>query len=190
MDDNIMKSVCDSTDRIVVNVTPGQYGLPTPCSEWNVQQLANHLLSTLLLGKALLTDTPPPVEAGPGQVPMEDLIGDDLIGAYRSGAAGLVAATTADAVNRMHTTPIGEMPGMGLAGFTALDVLVHGWDLAKATGQPTDLDPELAGQLLGFAQQAINDDMRTQRPLIGPEIEVPAGADATARLVAFMGREP
>src|SRR5262245_4322603 len=178
MDDNMMKSVCESTDRIVANVTPAQFGLPTPCSEWNVGQLSNHLLSTLILGTALLSDTRPAVAAGPGEVPAEDLIGNDLIGAYRSGVSGLVAATTVDAVSRTHTTPLGEMPGMGIAGFTALDILVHGWDLAKATGQPTDLDPQLAEQLLGFAQQAVGDG-EGRGPLIGPAIAVDTHSDAT-----------
>jgi uncharacterized protein (TIGR03086 family) len=67
-------------------------------------------------------------------------------------------------------------------------VLVHGWDLARATGQEPTLDPDLAEQLLAFARQAINDDMRA--PRIGPEVAVAADAPATDRLVAFMGRTP
>ena len=190
MDENLMKAVCDSTDRVVSNVTEAHFALPTPCAEWNVQQLANHLLATLHLGRALLSDEMPTIQSGPGQVPADDLIGDDLVSSYRTGAAALVAATTADAVNRMHVTPLGEMPGAGLAGFTALDVLVHGWDLAKATGQATTLDDGLAVQLLGFAQQAISDETGTRAPLIGPPIAAAADADPTAMLVAFLGRKP
>jgi uncharacterized protein (TIGR03086 family) len=190
MDVQLMQAVCDSTDGVVSKITPAHYALSTPCTEWNVQQLANHLLATLDLGRALLSDEMPTIQAGPGQVPAQDLIGNDLIASYRAGAAALVAATTADAVNRVHVTPLGDMPGAGLAGFAALDVLVHGWDLARATGQATTLDDGLAEQLLGFAHHAISDTTGTRAPLIGPEIATPADADATTRLVAYLGRQP
>ncbi len=185
-----MKAVCDSTERFVDRISTDQYDLSTPCSQWQVRQLANHLLATFENGTALLQDRMPSVQAGPGQVPAEDLIGPDLIGAYRAGAAALVAATTDDAVRSAHVTPFGEMPGMGLAFFAALDVLVHGWDLAKATGQDATLDPALAEPLLTMAEQMISDEMGTRAPLIGPQVAVGADADATARLVAFMGRQP
>lgn len=185
-----MKAVCDSTDRVVSAITPEQYDFPTPCADWNVKQLANHLIATLHLGRALLSDEIPTVQSGPGQVPAEDLVGDALLGAYREGVEALVASTTSDAVSRMHVTPLGEMPGAALAGFTALDVLVHGWDLAKATGQSTALDTALAEAMFGFARQAINDEAGTRAPLIGPEIATTAAADATSRLVAYLGRQP
>lgn len=185
-----MKAVCDSTDRVVAAITPDQYDLPTPCVDWNVKQVANHLIATLHLGQALLSDESPTVQSGPGQVPAEDLVGSDLIGAYRNGVEVLVAATTSDAISRMHVTPLGEMPGAGLAGFTALDVFVHGWDLAKATSQPTTLDGDLAELMLGFAQQAINDETGTRAPLIGPEIAIATTADPTTRLIAYLGRQP
>lgn len=185
-----MKTACDSTDRVVAAITPDQYDLPTPCVDWNVRQLANHLIATLHLGRALLSDEIPTVQSGPGQVPVEDLVGDDLIGAYRDGVELLMTATTSDAVGRTHVTPLGEMPGAGLAGFTALDVFVHGWDLAKATGQTAILDGGLAETLLGFAQQAINDSTGTRAPLIGPEVRVAATDDSVTRLVGYLGRRP
>ncbi len=190
MDENMMRAVCDTTERIVTEVKPTHYGLSTPCSEWTVRDVANHLLATLELGRALLSDEMPAVQAGPGEVPVEDLVGTDLVGAYRIGATALVTATTSESVGRLHGTPFGEMPGAGLAGFAALDVLVHGWDLAKAIGHDTTIDPALADPMLAFAQQAIGDDMGMRAPRIGPAIEVPDGADSTSRLVAYLGREP
>src|SRR5262249_61103135 len=93
MDELLMKTVCDATERVVAGVMPAQYALPTPCSEWCVKDLANHLLGTLSLGRALLSDTAPTVHAGPGELPADDLVGDDLLGAYQSGAAALLAVT-------------------------------------------------------------------------------------------------
>jgi uncharacterized protein (TIGR03086 family) len=80
------------------------------------------------------------------------------------------------------------MPGPALAGFTTLDILVHGWDLATATGQPADLDGRLAAHALGFAEQAITPD--TRAPRIGPAVHVAADIPVTQRLVAFLGRTP
>jgi uncharacterized protein (TIGR03086 family) len=88
----------------------------------------------------------------------------------------------------VHVTPLGEMPGPALAGFTTLDILVHGWDLARATGQPSDLDGRLAAHVLGFAEQAITTD--TRAPRIGPAVTVAPDAPVTHRLVAFLGRNP
>src|SRR5205807_2300269 len=137
---------------------------------------------------ALLSDTPPSVRVAPGEVPDVDLVGDDPLKAYRVGAEGFLAAAGGDALTRAHQTPLGEMPGSALAGFATLDVLVHGWDLAKATGQDTTLETDLAEELLGFAHQAVGDQMRGTR--IGPAVAVGAEAPATDRLVAYLGRTP
>jgi uncharacterized protein (TIGR03086 family) len=190
MDEKLMQAVCDSTERFVAHVGPTQFELPTPCSEWTVRELLNHLVGTLHLCAALLNDEMPPMNAGPDQAPTQDLIGDDPARAYCSGVGPLVAATTPDAVGRAHATPLGDMPGMALAGFAALDVLVHGWDLAKATGQTPDIDPALAQPLLEFALQFISDDMTTRGPRIGPKVTPPRDADAMVQLVAYMGRTP
>jgi len=80
------------------------------------------------------------------------------------------------------------MPGPALAGFTTLDILVHGWDLATATGQPADLDGRLAAHVLGFAEQAITP--QTRAPRIGPPLAIAPDAPVTHQLVAFLGRNP
>jgi uncharacterized protein (TIGR03086 family) len=188
MDANTLQRACTSTEAIVGNVTPADYAKPTPCTEWDVHGLTNHLLSTLELGRALLSDTPPRVAVGPGEVPDEDLAGDAPAQAYRVGMESLLAVADGDAFARVHSTPLGEMPGAVLGGFTTLDIFVHGWDLARATGQPAALDDGLAAEILGFARQAITDD--TRAPRIGPEVPAPDGASATEQLMAYLGRTP
>ena len=88
----------------------------------------------------------------------------------------------------MHVTPLGEMPGPALAGFTTLDILVHGWDLATATGQPADLDGRLAAHVLGFAEHAIAtaNPGAAHRPGRSRRRRRPRHQ----RLVAFLGRQP
>lgn len=183
-----MRTACTSTERILEGVTAAQYQLRTPCAEWDVQDLVNHLLGTLALGAALLGDVAPTVNMAPGELPDRDLVGDDAVKAYRVGVDELLAAAGGDALARPHTTPLGDMPGSILGGFTTLDIAVHGWDLARATGQPARLDDALAGAVLAFAGQTITDD--TRAPRIGPAIAAGAGASVTDQLVAFLGRRP
>jgi len=68
MDENLMQAICEATARVVADVEPVHYQLPTPCAEWTVHNLANHLLGTLELGRALLSDEMPTVQAGPGRI--------------------------------------------------------------------------------------------------------------------------
>jgi uncharacterized protein (TIGR03086 family) len=188
MDLTTMRQACASTERVVERVTPEQYGLATPCSEWDVRDLLNHLVGTLLLGEALLGDTQPKAPMAPGELPDADLVGDDPAKAYRLGVESLLAAAGGDALERMHPTPLGDMPGPVLGGFTTLDIFVHGWDLARATGQDVSFDAGLAEAVLGFAHQAVTDELRGTR--IGPEVPTPADAPVVDRLMAYLGRTP
>jgi uncharacterized protein (TIGR03086 family) len=178
-----------STAEVVKGVRPEQISAPTPCTEWDIRNLLNHVIGTLWLSQALFTDQPPRHPMAPGGLPATDLVGDDPAAAYaEASAAALAAAGTGDALTRLHKTPLGDMPGPALAGFTTLDILVHGWDLAKATGQPADLDGKLSAHVLGFAEQALTPD--TRAPRIGPAVAVPADAPVADRLVGFLGRQP
>jgi uncharacterized protein (TIGR03086 family) len=175
----------------IVKATPGdRLDAPTPCSEWDVRALLNHVIGTLWLAEALFGDQPPRYPMAPGSLPPADLAGGDPAAAYAEAAtAALAAASAGDALTRLHVTPLGEMPGPALAGFTTLDILVHGWDLATATGQPADLDAPLAAHVLGFAERALaTPESRAAR--IGPAVPVAADAPVIQRLAAFLGRQP
>jgi len=187
MDLETMKLACAATDRIVARVSPVELELPTPCAEWDVRALLNHIVGTLHLGAALLSDTAPQVAMRPGDLPAGDLLDGDPLKAYRTGVEALLAAAGDGALHRPHATPLGDMPGTVLGGFTTLDIAVHGWDLAKATGQDTALSDELADTVLAFAHQTLTAD--TRAPRIAPEISAPAGASSTDRLAAFLGRQ-
>ena len=179
-----------STADVVKATSASQLDAPTPCAEWDVRALLSHVIGTLWLAEGLLGDQAPRYQMAPGGLPPVDLAGDDPVAAYAEAAgAARAAASAGDALTRAHVTPLGEMPGPGLAGFTTLDMLVHGWDLAKATGQPADLDGRLAAHVLEFAAQALaTPESRAAR--IGPALAIPAGAPVTDRLVAFLGRQP
>jgi uncharacterized protein (TIGR03086 family) len=115
-----------------------------------------------------------------------------MVAEFDAGAARTVAAFGAPgAQEKIVKLPFGEFPGAVFMGLATTDTFTHGWDLAKATGQSTDLDPELAEQILQGAQLLVPDDLRGEEPLpFGPRLDAPASACSADRLAAFMGRTP
>src|SRR5215472_8563408 len=107
-----------STAEIVKGVRPGQGTAPTPCAEWDVHALLSHVIGTLWLAEGLFADQRPRYPMAPGGLPDADVCGDDPAAAYaEAAAAALAAAGTGGALTRTHVTPLGDMPGPGLAGF-------------------------------------------------------------------------
>jgi uncharacterized protein (TIGR03086 family) len=183
-----MRQACAATDAIIEGITDADLDNPTPCADWDVRALLNHVVGTLYLGAALLADTAPTVAMGPGELPVIDVLDGDPLKAYRAGVEVLLAAADVGALDRAHTTPLGDMPGAVLGGFTTLDIAVHGWDLARATGQAPAVGDALAETVLAFARQTLTAE--TRAPRIAPEIAVGIDATATDRLVGFLGRQP
>jgi uncharacterized protein (TIGR03086 family) len=109
--------------------------------------------------------------------------------AYTASTEAMMAAfEEPGALGRMVTMPFGEMPAAGLAGFRFVDLIVHAWDLARATGQETDFAPDLCEVALAMSRQRMTDMDRTNMPFKG-EVSVPADAPAADRLAGFLGRQ-
>lgn len=173
------------TRSILVNVTPEQLSAPTPCRSWQVRDLLNHLIgATFFYAETLNTGAAPsPVEA--------DFSSGDLIATYDEAADRALTAFAAPGTEEKTVTlRLGPLPGRVFMGIAATDVLVHGWDLARATGQPTDFEPELAEQLLDGARALLQPSLRGDDGKAPFGLEQPAPADACAsdRLAAFLGR--
>jgi uncharacterized protein (TIGR03086 family) len=185
-----LEKVFAITRGVMANVKPDQLDGPTPCASWNVRQLINHIVG----GSHWFA-----VTANAGAYPKEDTAGEtdytagDMLAAYDEGIKATLAAFNAPgAQEKIVKLPFGELPGAMFMGLATLDHFTHGWDLAKATGQSTDLDPVLAEELLGQSRMAVSDEIRGpegQAPF-GPEIEAGASACAADRLAAFLGRQP
>ena len=86
--------------------------------------------------------------------------------------------------------PFGEFPGAAFCALATTDTFTHGWDLAKATGQSTDLAPALAAELLVGARASIPDQFRGPDGVapFGAQVEPPASATEADKLAAFLGR--
>ncbi len=183
MSTELLEQAIASTRTVLAGVSKEQLGDDTPCAKWKVSDLINHIVGGQYFFEAGAKGQPP---AG-GET---DYSAGDFLLAFDEGAQRCVAAFRADGVmSKMLTLPFGQMPGAAFVGLAATDTFAHGWDLAKATGQNTDLAPELAAQLLMGAKQSISPAFRSpEGTVFGPEQSAPAGAGNADQLAAFLGR--
>ncbi|MGH3563317.1 MAG: TIGR03086 family metal-binding protein [Mycobacterium sp.] len=162
---------------VLANVSSDQLGGPTPCSEWTVGDLVEHVLG----GNERVDEWAGAHEQPPARP-------DSLVEAHRAGAsAAQEVFARPGAMTAMFELPFGQVPGSMLIGMRSTDVLTHAWDLAAATGQPTDLDPELATHLLAVARESLRPDFRGPgRPFGQPPC--PSDRPPADQLAAFLGR--
>jgi len=179
-----LEQAISSTRAVLAAVKPDQLDDVTPCASWKVRDLVNHIVGGQYFFAAMVEGVAPTAAGG-------DFADGDLVGAFDESSATCIAAFHGDGVmTKTLTLPWGQMPGAAFVGLAATDTFTHGWDLAKATGQATDLAPELAAQLLAGAKQAIQDAFRGPEPApFGPEQSAPAGASNADQLAAFLGRK-
>ena len=174
----------EATGRIVSSIAADRWHAATPCAGWDARALVNHLVSGNLWAAELAAGG---TIEGVGSRLDGDLLGDDPAAAYADSAAAAAAAFgRPGALDAACAVSYGPVPGSVYAGHRFLDVLVHGWDLAAATGQDYTLDPEL----VQACQQVIEPQLEAFRSAgaIGPEVEVPADATAQTRFLALLGR--
>ena len=166
---------------VLGRLTADDLGRPSPCSEYTVGEVGEHVVrSMVLLGSVAEASIDGGLAGGSASGLLEERVtasaGAALAAWRRRGLDGSVA------VGR-STLPAGLA-----AEIIPLELLVHGWDLARATGSEIDVAPEVADYVLGRARLLITPDKRGR----SFAAEVPAGPSATAleRLIAFTGREP
>jgi uncharacterized protein (TIGR03086 family) len=188
-----LSAAFDSTMGVLRKVEPHDLAKPTPCQSWDVAALINHIVSAARWWAVMVSG-----DAGLGAAEGADFVGSDgngggdFVAAYEESIRVTLGAFAAEgAAERMVTAPFGEFPGAVLAKFAATDQFTHGWDLARAIGQDTDLAPDLATALLAQAQVSITDDLRgpDTEASFGPMRSAPDGATAADQLAAYLGRK-
>ncbi len=165
-------------------VPDDRWSAPTPCSEWDVRTLVNHLVGEnrwappLLAGKTI---------AEVGDRFDGDLLGDDPKAAWDDSAGEAVAAVQGDgAMERTVHLSFGDFPGREYTLQLFADTLIHGWDLARAIGVDERLDPDLVDACAAWFG-GVEDTYRAGGA-IAPRPEMPADADPQTRLLAMFGR--
>jgi uncharacterized protein (TIGR03086 family) len=147
----------------------------TPCDQWDVRTLLNHMLDTknYFVGAARGEEVSPP-----GQNP-PDLLGDDPLADFERGRSEMLSTYGAPGVI--------EKTGPSL-GIAFSDQLLHGWDLAKATDQDATMPDGLPEAAFEMIHGRFTDDQR--KGVFKPEVDVPANASAQDKLLAYTGRKP
>jgi uncharacterized protein (TIGR03086 family) len=172
---------------VIARIEPDQSELPTPCGEWDVRALVNHIVYDARMFAETSEGRPRP-PAG------EDLIDGDWSAAYSSAAGELLEVwQRPGATEGTITLPQGELPRTWRLGQQTANFAVHAWDVAKATGQPTGLDPEVGRLALEWGQENLKPEFRGapgSGKAFGPEVPVPADAEVYDRLAGFFGRDP
>lgn len=173
-----------TTRGVLANVSPDQYDRPTPCESWDVRALINHVVGGTHFYVAAMTGAPWTGAA-------TDYTASDVLSAYDEGATAATAAFGAlGAMEQMVELPFGTVPGAVFVGIASTDQFTHGWDLARATGQNTDLEPGFAFQLLENARNVLPDEVRGAEgaALFGAKQNAAGDASNADQLAAFLGR--
>jgi uncharacterized protein (TIGR03086 family) len=160
------------------------WDLPTPCSDWDVRALVNHLVYETLWV--------PPLAGGATVAEVGDRfdgdqLGDDPKGAWDEAAREAVAAfELPGSMERTVHLSSADVPGEQYAFEVMSDLLVHGWDLATAIGADTRMDPELVE--FAYRRWLPRADEMARSGAFGTRLQPPPGADRQTELLALFGR--
>jgi uncharacterized protein (TIGR03086 family) len=162
------------TDRLAT-VTDDQWANPTPCTDWDVRQLVDHVIE---IQRQLPEGLDVRVSDGADAQENWNAVRDAAVEALRQPGV----------LERTMPGRGGEVP-VEMALMPRLsDLMLHTWDLARATGGDERLDADTSAIVLEFLEP--NDEVIRSTGTFGPRIEPPPGADAAVRLLCFAGRQP
>ena len=172
--------VAKDVARLVDAIGDDQWTNATPCPQWDVKALVNHLIWENLAAAALADNQPRTDHDA-------DHAGPDPAAAFHEAVGRARTAFTRPGMVTDEYGPY-RAPGAMLVQQVIIELLAHGWDLAVATGQPTDLAPMAAERTLAVAPVFYGAVPRTPGSSFGPQRPAPADATATDRLAAYLGR--
>jgi uncharacterized protein (TIGR03086 family) len=181
---SLHRSALDATRGYVAGVGVEHWELPTPCDGWNVRELLNHIVSGNLWAAELGSGR---TIADVGSALDGDVLGTNHVEAYdRSSESAASVFEMPGALDNPCAVSYGPVPGSVYAGHRFVDVLIHGWDLASATGQRTDLDPGLVDACWEVVRPQLS--LLQGSGAFGVEKPEHAGANPQAALLAALGR--
>ena len=170
--------------KCVAAVRPEDLTASTPCAEWTLRQLLNHMIGALTLHLDAAHGLP--VDRSQAD-PDTDRIGADPASAFAALAARAARTWREPRVlDRTLTLPMGPVPGSAVAMLHLTEVVVHGWDVGRATGENPTIPAELAEPALEFSRQFATEAHRGT----AFAAELALGDTPGEQLVAFLGRRP
>ena len=183
MDVKLLEGVLDKTRNVVADVRPEMYDMSTPCPDYNVRTLVNHLVAWIgIFATAAEGGTPAPdaAEAEAGGQPDEE---------FGQSAKRAVEALR-DAPEDRQLTLMGELPAGAMASMMLMEYIGHGWDLAVATAQHPPYNDDEARAALAAAKGMLKPEYQGPDKSFGTPVPVPADAPPLDQLIGFLGRDP
>jgi uncharacterized protein (TIGR03086 family) len=170
VDLDLLASCYRDTRAVLGTIPPDRWDAPSPCTEWSVREVAEHLVEALDFFSATVSGAPEPLP-------------DDLLAAYDAVTARCLAAfADPDALAADHPFGDGRQPGRAIATISMSETVVHGWDLASAAGVPYEPNPAAVATLRSFSAGP------KVEGLFADPVPVPAGAPPFVVLLANLGR--
>jgi uncharacterized protein (TIGR03086 family) len=170
------RRLSDAFAANIAAIGPEQWDAPTPCTEWTVRDLVTHVATTPAMFFGFIGQEPPALP-------------DDPTAAFATAKAAMQAAlddpaTAGTAFDGFFGPTTFEA---SVDRFVNFDLLVHGWDLAKAAG----VDTTIAGEDLDRLEEGAKGFGESARApgVFGPELSPPPGADRQTTVLAFLGRQ-
>jgi uncharacterized protein (TIGR03086 family) len=184
---DLLRAVLADLAPVVGTIGPDQLHRPTPCSEWDVEHLRNHTVGWLTIFAAGFADPN-------GRAPRADVDGyavsDDPAAEVRSAADTMDCALRAGAAERPLRLGENGMPGELALGMILWEYQMHGWDLARATGQAWSPPAAAAAASLLFAPGMLSPDYQGAGKAFADRVEVDPAAPPLDRLLGLSGRDP
>jgi uncharacterized protein (TIGR03086 family) len=173
----------DHTAMLVAGLTSAELDAPSPCVGWNVRATLNHMLGATWMFTLVNQGKGAEDDAG-------DVIGDDASLAVSAAAKeNLASWRQPGALEGERSYAFGTFPAPGAAMLNLGEVVVHNWDVAKATGQDLAIDPAVGHMLYDWCLSIPLVEFR-RHGFFGPEVGVAASASIVDRLVGLLGRRP
>ena len=171
---------CDAVMRVLRGIPRHRMTNFTPCPEWNVRELIHHMIDV----NDLFGDT----VAGRTHCDTQHVDDAFLTAAFAHSVERTAVAFISDhVVEPCFFTPFGSLSIAATVQHCTNDMLVHAWDLARATGQSTDLAPDVADECLRVLH-TLHYLVPRDTGVYGPERAAPLDACPADRLAAFLGR--
>jgi uncharacterized protein (TIGR03086 family) len=176
----LLAAAAERTVPVVHGIDDNQLSDPTPCAEFQVRDLVNHLFQVVVNFQALATKQDADFDAKP------DFLAGDWRNRFADETRKLVDAWS-DPAAIEGTSPRMGLPQAAVANLVLVDLTVHGWDLSQGTGQDYTPSPAVVAAVTPFTEQMA--PLGRERGAFAEMTEFPPDADEFIRLLSLTGRK-
>lgn len=184
-----LRAAATALESVIAGIGPAHWSAPTPCPAWSVADLTDHVVAgNRRFASALRGEPAPASQPGDGDGDADSNGATDRLVAYRRSVDCLYEAFSAPgALDRLVSVPFGQVPGAVALHLRVVELVVHGWDLARATDQQVDIPDDVVRAELEFTRQTLPRVPADRMPF-GPPQPAGEGASTLDELAALLGR--